>query len=71
MAQVGSRARRLIEVMRNFLYEMVLSNNAADDNDVNAAVDYVRVQAIECLIRTCNFVKENKLKTTLPYMGLD
>ena len=45
--------------MRNFLYEMVLSNNRAADNDVNAAVDDVPVQAIECLIRTCNFVKEN------------
>ncbi len=45
--------------MRKFLYEMVLSNNKAADNDVNAAVDNVRVQAIECLIRTCNFVKES------------
>ena len=56
---VGSRARCLIEVMRNFLYEMVLSNNMAADNDVNAAIDDVRVQAIECLIRTCNFIKES------------
>jgi len=32
--------------MMNFLYEMVLSNNWAADNDVNAAVDDVRVQAI-------------------------
>ncbi len=46
-----------LEVMRNFLYEMVLSNNRAADNDVNAAVDNIRVQAIECLIRTCNFIK--------------
>ena len=45
--------------MRNFLYEMVLSNNRAADNDVNAAVDDVRVQAIECLIQTCNFIKES------------
>ena len=29
--------------MRNFLYEMVLSNNRAADNDDNAAVDDVRV----------------------------
>jgi len=57
LAQVGFRARRLIEVIRNFLYEMVLSNNKAANNDVNAAVDDVRVQAIECLIRTCNFIR--------------
>jgi hypothetical protein len=31
----------------------------AADNDVNAAVNDVRVQAIECLIRTCNFIKES------------
>ena len=36
--------------MRKFLYEMVLSNYRAADNDVNAAVDDVRVQAILCLI---------------------
>ena len=59
LAQVEFRARRLIEVMMNILYEMVLSNNWAADNDVNAAVDDVRVQAIECLIGTCNFVKES------------
>ena len=46
-------------VMRNFLYEMVLSNNRAADNDVNAAIDDAGVQAIECLIRTCNFIKES------------
>ena len=45
--------------MRNFLYEMALTNNRAADNDVNAAVDDVRVQAIECLIRTYNFIKES------------
>jgi len=43
----------------NFLYEMVLSNNRAADNYVYATVDNVRVQAIECLIRTCNFIKES------------
>ena len=35
------------------------SNNRAADNDVNAAVDDVHVQAIECLIRTCNFIEES------------
>ena len=35
--------------MRNFLYEMMFSNNRAAVNNVNAAVDDVRVQAIECL----------------------
>ncbi len=61
LAQVGFRARRLIEVMRNFPYEMVLSNNRVADDDVNAAVDDARVQAI----------KKVKLKTTLPYTMLD
>jgi hypothetical protein len=58
LAQVGFIARRLIEVMMKFVYEMMLSNNRAADNDVNAAADDVRVQAIDCLIRTFNFVKE-------------
>ena len=57
--------------MRKNAYEMVFSDNRAADNDVNVAVDDVRMYAIECLIRTCNLVKESKLKTTLPYMGLD
>ena len=42
-----------MEVMRNFLYEMVLSNNRATVNDFNAAVDDVRVQVIQaaaCLL---------------------
>ena len=37
--------------MRKFVYEMMLSNNTAAGNDVNAAVDDVCVQAIERLIR--------------------
>ncbi len=45
--------------MRNFLYEMMLSNNRAADNDVNAAIERV------------TSLKKVKLKTTLPYMGLD
>ena len=60
------------------MHEMVLSDDRAEDNDVNVAVDDVSMYAIECLIRTCNFVKESymglhvtSLKTTLPYMGLD
>jgi hypothetical protein len=53
---------RLIEVIRNFLYEMVLSNYRAADNDVSAADDDVRVQAIECVIRMCNFVKESSVE---------
>ncbi len=51
--------------MRNFLYEMVLSNNRTANNDVNAAIDdagsFERVTSL----------KKVKLKTTLPYMGLD
>ena len=32
LAQVGLSARRLIEVLRNFLYKMVLSNNRATES---------------------------------------
>ncbi len=59
LAQVGIGARSLIEVLRNFLYKMVLSNNRATDYDFNSAVDDVRVQVIGCPIRTCKFVKES------------
>jgi hypothetical protein len=40
LAQVGLRARRLIEVLRNFLYKMVLSNNRATESQVE---DYAAV----------------------------
>ena len=45
--------------MRKFVHEMVLSDDRMADNDVNKAVDDVCMYAIECLIRTCNFVKES------------
>ena len=52
---------------------MVLSNNRAVDNDVNAdvnaAVDDVRVQAIGCLIRTCNFIKESQVEDNATVYG--
>ena len=51
LAQVGFRARRLIEVMRKFVHEMVFSDNRAADNDVNAAVDDVRMYAIERIVK--------------------
>ena len=50
---------RLIEVMRKFVHEMVFSDDRAADNDVDAAVDDIREQAIKCFIRLCNFVKES------------
>jgi hypothetical protein len=43
LARVGFRARRLIEVMRNFLYEMIFSNDRSTDNYVDAAVDHLSV----------------------------
>ena len=45
--------------MRKFVYEMVFSDNRAADDDVDTAVNDIRVQAIKRFIRTCNFVKES------------
>ena len=45
--------------MRKFVHEMVLSDDRAADNDVNAAIDDVCMYAIERFIRTCNFAKES------------
>ena len=59
MAQVGFRARRLIEVMGKFVHEMVLSDDRAVDNDVNAAVDDVYMYARERFVRACDIVKES------------
>ena len=44
--------------MRKFVHEMVLPDDRAADNDVDAAVDDDRMYAIECFVRTCNFIKE-------------
>ena len=56
--------------MRKFVHEMVLPDDRPVDNDVDAAVDDVRMYAIECFERVTS-LKKVKLKTTLPYMGLD
>ncbi len=45
--------------MRKFVHEMVLPDDRAADNYANAAVDDVRMYAIECFVRTCNFIKES------------
>ena len=37
--------------MRKFVHEMVLSNDRTADNDVNAAVDDVRMYAIERIVK--------------------
>ena len=38
VAHVGSRAGYLIEVMRRFVNEMILSNHGAADDYINAAI---------------------------------
>jgi len=35
------------------MHEIVFSDDRAADDDVNAAVDNIRVQAVKCFIRTC------------------
>ncbi len=45
--------------MRKFVHEMVPLDDRAADDDVDAAVDDVRMYAIECFVRTCNFIKES------------
>jgi hypothetical protein len=52
VSQVGFRACRLTEVMSGFMYEIVFSDDRAADDDVNKAVDNIRVQAVKCFIRT-------------------
>ena len=47
--------------MRKFVYEMMFSDYQSADDDANAAVDDIRMQGVECLIRTCNLVKESKV----------
>ena len=45
--------------MRKFVHEMVLSDDRAADNDVNAAVDDVYMYASERFVRACDIVKES------------
>ena len=45
--------------MRKFVFEMMFSEDRSTNDYVDAAVDDLSVQRIECLIRTYNFVKDS------------
>ena len=45
--------------MWKFVFEMMFSEDRSTNDYVDAAVDDLSVQGIECLIRTYNFVKDS------------
>ena len=59
MAHVESRAGHLIEVMRQFVNEMILSNHGAADDYINAAIYDFGMNGEDGFGFICNFVNES------------
>ena len=59
MAHVGSRAGHLIEVMRQIVNEMILSNHGAADDKINAAIYDFDMNGKDGFRFICNFVNES------------
>ena len=58
LTQVGFRAVSLIEVMRNFVNEVILSNHRPADDKIDAAVDYFCTNPTNSFICASNFIEE-------------
>ena len=59
MAHVGSRTGHLIEVLRQFVNEMVFSYHGAADDDSSAAIFDFGINGGDGFRFICNFVNES------------